>query len=115
MDGIEVYGQRIMGALKTCFGKVIGDAKLRTDGAAEESRAASAETIAGMDKDRVEGIAHEMRGAAKQAYGALTGDVGMEDSGKGERARGAIQNEIGGARDAAREAADNTPEQSRTK
>lgn len=58
-----------------------------------------------MDKDRVEGVAHQAKGAVKQAAGKLTGDKKTEAEGTAERAAGKVQNAVGGAKDAVRETA----------
>ena len=57
-----------------------------------------------MDKDRVEGVGHQAKGAMKEAAGKLTGDKKTEAEGKAERAAGKVQNAMGGAKDAARDA-----------
>jgi uncharacterized protein YjbJ (UPF0337 family) len=57
-----------------------------------------------MDKDRVEGVGHQAKGAVKEAAGKMTGDQKMQAEGKGEKAAGKVQNAIGGAKDAVREA-----------
>jgi len=57
-----------------------------------------------MDKDRVEGVGHQAKGAMKEAAGKLTGDKKTEAEGKTERAAGKVQNAMGGAKDAARDA-----------
>jgi uncharacterized protein YjbJ (UPF0337 family) len=56
-----------------------------------------------MDKDRVEGAAHQMKGAVKEAVGKVTGDAKTEAEGAAEKAAGKAQNAIGGLKDAARE------------
>lgn len=57
-----------------------------------------------MDKDRVEGAAHEAEGAIKQGFGKVTGDTKTEAEGKGEKEAGKVQNMVGGVKDKAREA-----------
>lgn len=57
-----------------------------------------------MDKDRIEGSAHQAKGAVKDAAGKLTGDKKMQAEGKAEKAAGKVQNAVGGAKDAARDA-----------
>jgi uncharacterized protein YjbJ (UPF0337 family) len=57
-----------------------------------------------MDKDRVQGAAHEAKGAVKEAAGKLTGDAKTQAEGKAEKAAGKVQNAAGGAKDAARDA-----------
>jgi len=58
-----------------------------------------------MDKDRIEGAAHQAKGAMKDAAGKLTGDTEMQAEGKAEKAAGKVQNAIGGAKDKMREVA----------
>lgn len=57
-----------------------------------------------MDKDRVAGTMHEAKGAVKEGVGKLTGDTKTEVEGKAEKVAGKVQNAIGGAKDAARDA-----------
>jgi uncharacterized protein YjbJ (UPF0337 family) len=57
-----------------------------------------------MDKDRAEGIGHQVKGAVKEAAGKVTGDAKLEAEGKGEKAAGKVQNAVGGAKDAVRDA-----------
>jgi uncharacterized protein YjbJ (UPF0337 family) len=57
-----------------------------------------------MDKDRVEGAAHQAKGAVKETAGRMMGDKKTEAEGKGERAAGKVQNAVGGAKDAVRDA-----------
>lgn len=57
-----------------------------------------------MDKDRVEGAAHQAKGAVKEAIGKVTGDAKAEAEGAAEKAAGKVQNAVGGVKDAAREA-----------
>lgn len=57
-----------------------------------------------MDKNRVEGIAHQAKGAAKEALGKVTGDKKTQAEGAAEKAAGKAQNAVGGVKDAAREA-----------
>jgi len=59
-----------------------------------------------MDKDRVEGVAHQAKGAVKEAAGKLTGDKKTQAEGAAEKAAGKVQNAVGGAKDAVREALD---------
>ena len=58
-----------------------------------------------MDKDRVEAAAHQAKGAVKDAAGKVLGDKKMQAEGKAEKAAGKVQNAVGGAKDAARDAA----------
>ena len=57
-----------------------------------------------MDKDRIAGSATQAKGAAKQAAGKLTGDAKLQAEGAADKAKGKVQNAIGGAKDAIREA-----------
>ncbi|HEY0424959.1 MAG TPA: CsbD family protein [Rhodopila sp.] len=59
-----------------------------------------------MDKDRIEGAAHEAKGAVKQVIGKVTGDAKTEAEGAAEKAAGKVQNAVGGVKDSAREALD---------
>jgi uncharacterized protein YjbJ (UPF0337 family) len=56
-----------------------------------------------MDKDRVEGAAHQVKGSVKEAVGKMTGDRKTQASGAVEKAAGKVQNAVGGAKDAAKE------------
>ena len=56
-----------------------------------------------MDKDRVEGAAHQVKGAVKEVVGKVTGDAKTEAEGAAEKAAGKVQNAVGGAKDAVRE------------
>jgi uncharacterized protein YjbJ (UPF0337 family) len=58
-----------------------------------------------MDKDRVQGTAHQAKGAVKETAGKMMGDKKTEAEGKTERAAGKVQNAVGGAKDAVRDAA----------
>ena len=59
-----------------------------------------------MDKDRVEGVAHQAKGAVKEAAGKVTGDKKVQAEGAAEKAAGKVQNAVGGAKDTARDALD---------
>jgi uncharacterized protein YjbJ (UPF0337 family) len=52
-----------------------------------------------MDKDRVEGVAHQAKGSVKEAAGKLTGDKKVQAEGATEKAAGKVQNAVGGAKD----------------
>jgi uncharacterized protein YjbJ (UPF0337 family) len=56
-----------------------------------------------MDKDRVEGAAHQAKGSVKEAVGKMTGDKKTQAEGAGEKAAGKVQNTVGGVKDAAKE------------
>jgi uncharacterized protein YjbJ (UPF0337 family) len=55
-----------------------------------------------MDKDRIEGSAHQAKGAVKEAAGKVTGDAKLEAEGKSEKVAGKVQNAAGGLKDALR-------------
>jgi uncharacterized protein YjbJ (UPF0337 family) len=57
-----------------------------------------------MDKDRVAGAAHQAKGAIKETAGKVTGDTKTQAEGAAEKTAGRVQNAVGGAKDAAREA-----------
>jgi uncharacterized protein YjbJ (UPF0337 family) len=57
-----------------------------------------------MDKDRVAGAAHQAKGAVKETVGKMTGDAKTQTEGTAEKETGKVQNAVGGAKDAAREA-----------
>ena len=59
-----------------------------------------------MDKDRIEGAAHQAKGAIKQAAGKVTGDAKTQAEGAAEKTAGKAQNAVGGLKDWAREARD---------
>jgi uncharacterized protein YjbJ (UPF0337 family) len=56
-----------------------------------------------MDKDRVEGVAHQAKGAVKEAAGKGTGDKKTQAEGAVEKAAGKVQNTAGGVKDAAKD------------
>jgi uncharacterized protein YjbJ (UPF0337 family) len=55
-----------------------------------------------MDKDRIEGAAHQAKGAVKEGVGKALGDKKLESEGKVEKTAGKVQNAVGGLKDAAR-------------
>jgi uncharacterized protein YjbJ (UPF0337 family) len=57
-----------------------------------------------MDKDRIEGIGNQAAGSIKQAVGKVTGDAKIETEGAAQKNAGKIQNAVGGAKDAIRDA-----------
>ena len=57
-----------------------------------------------MDKDRIAGSANQAKGAIKQAAGKMTGDSKLQAEGAADKAVGKVQNAVGGAKDAIREA-----------
>ena len=57
-----------------------------------------------MHKDEVKGGAKQARGAIKDAIGKATGDVKLQADGKADKAEGKIQQGIGQAKEAVRDA-----------
>jgi uncharacterized protein YjbJ (UPF0337 family) len=57
-----------------------------------------------MDKDRIAGSAKQVKGNIKDAVGKATGDAKLQSEGKADKTEGKVQNAIGGAKDAVREA-----------
>ncbi|MBS0644425.1 MAG: CsbD family protein [Acetobacteraceae bacterium] len=57
-----------------------------------------------MDKDRIEGAAHQAKGAVKEVAGKVVGDKKLEAEGAAEKAAGKVQNAVGGVKDTLREA-----------
>jgi uncharacterized protein YjbJ (UPF0337 family) len=57
-----------------------------------------------MDKDRIEGSANQAKGTLKEAAGKVTGDAKLKAEGATDKAAGKVQNAVGGAKDAARDA-----------
>jgi uncharacterized protein YjbJ (UPF0337 family) len=109
MEGI---GHQLKGTLKEGLGKIIGDAKLAADGAAErevgetQNAASAANPLIdiGIDTDRIAGIGHQLKGALKERLGKLTGDLELAAAGVAEQGAGKAQNAVGSAGDEAREA-----------
>jgi uncharacterized protein YjbJ (UPF0337 family) len=104
-------GHQVKGGLKEGLGKVIGDAKLTADGAAErvagEAQTAAApegENLTGIDSDRIAGVGHQIAGAVKENIGHIAGRPHLEAEGLAEREAGKLQNAAGSARDEVREA-----------
>ena len=58
-----------------------------------------------MDKDRIAGAAHQVKGAIKETAGKVTGDAKTQVEGAAEKAAGKVQNAVGGATAAIRDAA----------
>ncbi len=59
-----------------------------------------------MDKDRIEGAATNAGGKIKEGVGKLIGDSRLETEGKLDQVEGKVQNTVGGAKDAVRDAVD---------
>jgi uncharacterized protein YjbJ (UPF0337 family) len=57
-----------------------------------------------MDKDRLEGMGHQAKGAMKEVAGKVTGDKKTQAEGAAEKSAGKVQNSMGGAKDAVRDA-----------
>ena len=57
-----------------------------------------------MDKDRIEGSAHQAKGKLKEVIGKVTGDAKTQAEGATEKAAGKVQNAVGGAKDTIRDA-----------
>jgi uncharacterized protein YjbJ (UPF0337 family) len=57
-----------------------------------------------MDKDRIAGAAKQAVGGIKKTVGKAVGDGKMEAEGRAKEAEGKVQNSVGGAKDAVREA-----------
>jgi uncharacterized protein YjbJ (UPF0337 family) len=57
-----------------------------------------------MDKDRVDGAAKNLGGKAKETAGKVLGDEKLKAEGRTEQMAGKIQNAVGGAKDAMRDA-----------
>ena len=115
-DRAEGAGHKVAGAVKEGVGKLTGDAKMQGEGLGEkgfgsaqnaagkvEDRASS-EPRGGVDHDRVEGSGKKLGGSIKEGVGNLTGDEKLKAEGKGDKAAGTIQNALGGAKDAVRDA-----------
>ncbi len=107
---IKGIGHQVKGAVIEGLGKVIGDAKLAIDGAAEraigdEQNVASAEgdQLIGVDADRIKGIAHQVKGALIQGFGAIVGNPQLAADGVAEQVAGKAQNAAGSVRDLARD------------
>jgi uncharacterized protein YjbJ (UPF0337 family) len=108
---LEGIGHQVEGVLKEGLGKIIGDAKLTADGAAERAEGQAQNvadpeggTVAGIDTDRIAGVGHQLKGALKQGLGELAGKPELAAEGAAEREAGKQQNAAGGTRDTAREA-----------
>ncbi len=58
-----------------------------------------------MDRNRIDGTAHQVKGAAKETLGKVTGNHKTEVEGAAEKAAGKAQDAAGRAADAVRDAA----------
>jgi len=57
-----------------------------------------------MNKDRIEGTLEQAKGKVKETVGKATGDAKLQGEGKAQQIAGKMQNAVGGAKDAVREA-----------
>lgn len=57
-----------------------------------------------MHKDQVDGAGKQVKGAVKDAVGGLTGNEKLQAEGKLDKAAGKVQQKVGDAKDAARDA-----------
>jgi len=62
-----------------------------------------------MDEDRIDGALKNMGGKIKEGVGNLTGDSKLQGEGKADQVTGKLQNTVGGAKDALRDATDGDP------
>jgi uncharacterized protein YjbJ (UPF0337 family) len=96
---IDGLGHQAKGALKENIGKLIGDAKLAADGAAERAVGdaqnvggpGGEQLIPGIDTGRITGIAHQIRGSVKERFGTLIGDAKLAADGRAESRLGKTQ------------------------
>lgn len=58
-----------------------------------------------MDTDRLKGIGKQAAGSAKEAVGKAVGDKKTQVEGAAQKNAGKVQNAVGGAKDAVRDAA----------
>jgi uncharacterized protein YjbJ (UPF0337 family) len=59
-----------------------------------------------MNKDRIQGSFEQAKGKVKEVTGKATGDAKLEGEGKAQQVAGKVQNAVGGAKDAVKEALD---------
>lgn len=57
-----------------------------------------------MHKDQVDGVGKQVKGAVKDAVGGLTGNEKLQAEGKADKVVGKVQQKVGDAKDAARDA-----------
>jgi uncharacterized protein YjbJ (UPF0337 family) len=55
-------------------------------------------------KDEVKGVSKQVKGAVKDAVGGLTGNEKLQAEGKLDKAAGKVQQKVGEAKDATRDA-----------
>jgi uncharacterized protein YjbJ (UPF0337 family) len=58
-----------------------------------------------MNKDRIAGAAHVAKGTVKEKIGEIFGDDSLKIDGQAEKIAGKIQQSVGGAKDAIKDAA----------
>lgn len=99
-----------MGTVKQGLGRLIGDAKLQSDGASERAAgaaqnvaAAGGDPLIGIDLDRIKGVGHQIKGAVRESLGDLTNAPALKAAGIAEQEAGRAQNAAGSARDEARD------------
>jgi uncharacterized protein YjbJ (UPF0337 family) len=56
-----------------------------------------------MDKDRIEGVAHQAKGSMKEGVGKITDNPNLQAKGIAEKAVGKMQDGVGKLKDAARD------------
>jgi uncharacterized protein YjbJ (UPF0337 family) len=103
---IEAMGHQVKGAMKETLGRLIGDAKLESDGATERALGAAQHSadqpmIPGIDQDRVSGVGHQFKGEVKRGLGEVFGDPKLVADGLAEQRAGVAQDAAGSARDEA--------------
>ena len=57
-----------------------------------------------MDKDRVKGAPDQAKGNVKEVTGKIVGDAKLQTEGKADKTKGKVENAVGGAKDAVRDA-----------
>jgi len=57
-----------------------------------------------MHKDEVKGVGKQVKGAVKDAVGGLTGNEKLQAEGKADKVVGKVQQKVGEAKDATRDA-----------
>jgi uncharacterized protein YjbJ (UPF0337 family) len=109
---VEDAGHRVNGALKESVGRMICDAKLVSDGAAERAAAHAqsaagpgrAQLIRGIDNRRIIGVAHQIRGSVKLHIGNLIGNAKLAANGRAECQVGKTEDSAGSAKDESQDA-----------
>lgn len=59
-----------------------------------------------MDKDRLKGMGNKIKGEVKKTVGEMTGNASLEAEGHADKAKGTVQEGVGKAKDAVRDAID---------